>query len=344
MRKNLPRKIVIVKNRGMGDSIMGLGTVSYIRSLFPDAKIAYIVPGWLTPLYKNVKIDADEIWGASFNSLRELGSLWWKLCQFKPDIIYEMAQGQSTKRFFSIWSFIYKCAYYFHNHHHTEGPVHDQGNVHKPAIQRDIDGAWSFLARSYNLPLPKYLDFTPEMSLDSREKKEKLIIFGVVATRKTKIWDLKKYVSLAIEIRKNYPEYRISIPLSQGKMDTWIEKELSSLKLPDGVFISKIALSELPAHFSKAALYVGNDTGLKHLAVAMKIKTYTFFGPEPPLEWHPYDKNKHPYFYQDNLECRTAYAHYCALSKCDHMKCLQDFGVGEAFDKIRGDLHNDVHL
>ena len=89
---------------------------------------------------------------------------------------------------------------------------------------------------------------------------------------------------------------------------------------------------------AEANVYIGNDTGLKHLAIALGLKTYTFFGPEPPNEWHPYDQNSHPFFYIEDLECRTQNAHYCGLSECNSMICM-DFKIESVYERVKGDLN-----
>jgi heptosyltransferase III len=39
---------------------------------------------------------------------------------------------------------------------------------------------------------------------------------------------------------------------------------------------------------NKLRLFIGNDSGLRHMAAALGVKTLTLFGPENPVEWHPY--------------------------------------------------------
>ena len=97
-------------------------------------------------------------------------------------------------------------------------------------------------------------------------------------------------------------------------------EHLSKVEFPKNVEVLEEDLSKLPELFAQAKLYIGNDTGLKHLAVAMGMKTYTLFGPIPPNEFHPYSRREHPYFYREGLECRTVTAHFCGLSICDHKK------------------------
>ena len=56
----------------MGDSIMGLSTVSYLKSIFPKAKVSYATPAWVAPLYDKVQTDADEILPVDLKSLNGL--------------------------------------------------------------------------------------------------------------------------------------------------------------------------------------------------------------------------------------------------------------------------------
>ena len=124
---------------------------------------------------------------------------------------------------------------------------------------------------------------------------------------------------------------KIIIPL--GPHDNEIEKTLKPLVPANTLFI-KEPLAQLPLSLHGCERYIGNDTGIKHLCVALGIPTYTLFGPEPPTEWHPYDSEKHPYYYLSPLECRTKYAHYCDLRNCQSMICLNTLTVESLFKKI----------
>ena len=328
------KRIAIVKNRGMGDSIMGVSTLRYMRTLFPDAFIAYAIPAWICPLYREVKTDADEIWPLRLAGLKDWVAGWNQFAGV--DIVYEMFQSGRTGTFFRWYCRFHQCAYLYHNHHLKEGPIYRQGNVHLPAIQRDLDGVWTLLAKERGLPVPDYLEFAPRLELlQESPAKENIIVFGVVATVNTKMWSLENYRLLAQKIGAHFPGWRIVIPLSPSD-------DLSGLDFPKNVEVVVKDLSSLPELFARAQLYVGNDTGLKHLAVAMGAKTYTLFGPIPPDEFHPYDRREHPYFFIEGMECRTAIAHFCGLSHCDHKSCLVEIGVDEVFDGIKGDLEGTL--
>ena len=327
--------ILLVKYRALGDSVMGLSTLSYLRSIYPNSKIYYAVRDWTASLYKNVETDADEIIPVSLNTFSDHFRFWKKISSLKVDHIHEMHASGRTKRFFSLYYMLSNARYTFHDHHLSSGGVvRDQG-VKKALIQRDLDGAYSYFGKDGDIP--SYLNFVPNFKgLTSEE--DNSIIFGVVATRDTKMWSFENYVKLANLIKDEFPDTQIKVPLSTSEQDKKILDILSKLDERNILTFIHEPLEGLPNFVSKSKLYIGNDTGLKHLAIACGLKTFTFFGPEPPREWHPYDKEKHPYFFIDNLECRTREAHYCGLSQCDSMICLKDITVQSVFEQIKKEL------
>lgn len=316
----------------MGDAIIGLSAAQYLKKLYPGVKITYALPPWICPLFENIESAVDEILPLDLKG----ASGWWKtFVQFRRseiDCIHELFQAGRSGKFFGLYRGLTAVPYSFHNHHLKKGDrVLDQGVI-KPVIQRDLDGVWSYY-KGEGEP-PNYLDFTPVMEVKNK-RSEKIIVLGVVATRETKMWPLKFYAELTQLLASNYPDHKIWIPLSPSPADQKIKEDLKNLGLHPKVSFVEVPLSELPEKLSSASLYIGNDTGLKHLCIALGIKTYTFFGPEPPLEWHPYLLDSHPIYYQDGLECRTRSAHYCGLSVCESMICLNQFPPSNLITKIQ---------
>ena len=332
MNKSVPKNIFILKYRALGDAIISTAAVSYLRHLYPKSKIIYGVPAWTAPLFKNTQTDADQIYPLKLNGPLDWMQLWKFLKSQNIDTVIELFQSGRTSKFFHIWKSITGNNYTFHNHHlKSGGPVHDQGVI-KPVIQRDLDGIWSFHGQSQ--PLPSYKDWKPSLKIMSTKENSKFtkVVFGIVATRETKMWNIENYVTLARILKDENQNLEILVPLSRSSTDERLKLKLLELKAP--VKILQVPLDQLPLELSGSDYYVGNDTGLKHLCVSLGVKTFTLFGPEPPNEWHPYDKNEHPYFYKEPLECRTVNGHYCGLSQCDSMICLEEFSPQLVFEKL----------
>ena len=59
---------------------------------------------------------------------------------------------------------------------------------------------------------------------------------------------------------------------------------------PPGPTLQCDSLTDLAAHLAAAKLYIGNDSGISHLAAAVGTPTVAFFGPTDPAIWAPRGK------------------------------------------------------
>jgi heptosyltransferase II len=327
-----PQNILLVKNRAMGDSLMGLSTVQLLLEEFPEATIYYALPNWIVPLYKYFSHPRVKFLALKLDNLNQMVETYLQVRALRIDVIFELHLAGRSSKFFSLLSRLTGIAYGFHNHHLGPGTstILDQGVI-KPLIQRDLDGVISF----FSLPKRSYLDLEPHFNFNQWPSQKKRLILGVVATRKTKMYPLESYCELIELVQTHYPEVEIVIPLSKSRDDQEIQGRLIELGVERlGAQIVHWSLGELPVEFARSAYYIGNDTGQKHLAIATGLKSYTLFGPEPPLEWHPYERARHDYYFFEPLDCRTVKAHFCGLSTCDSMICLNSLTAKDLFLRV----------
>lgn len=92
--------------------------------------------------------------------------------------------------------------------------------------------------------------------------------------------------------RKNWPaEHFTELAArlqAQGREVTWsLGPAEENRPLPAGPHLSGLPLVELAAHLAGARLYIGNDSGITHLAAAVGCPTVVVFGPTDPGVWAP---------------------------------------------------------
>jgi heptosyltransferase-2 len=80
---------------------------------------------------------------------------------------------------------------------------------------------------------------------------------------------------------------------------------------------------ELGALLERCALFVGNDSGPKHVAVALGTPTVTIFGPTHPATWHP-PRGPHVAVEAEGLDCLHCNANRCPLPGDRHLRCMRD--------------------
>ena len=96
--------------------------------------------------------------------------------------------------------------------------------------------------------------------------------------------------------------------------------------------IKNMGLREISGIINYCSSFIGNDNGLFHIAVALGIPTITIFGPENPVEWHPYEHlsiEKHIVI-SKNLPCVN-----CGKMFCETHDCINSITVDEVFEKIQ---------
>jgi len=55
----------------------------------------------------------------------------------------------------------------------------------------------------------------------------------------------------------------------------------------DALLVNGLSLSQVVALLSRCDVYLGNDSGITHLAAALGIETVAIFGPTDPVQWGP---------------------------------------------------------
>ena len=116
------------------------------------------------------------------------------------------------------------------------------------------------------------------------------LILGPTANWALKAWPAVRFVELADRLtgpRGPLPGARIAIIGGPGETERRMAAPVLAA-LPGAVdLLGRLSLPEAAAVLSRAALYVGNDSGLMHIAAAAGAPTLGLFGPTPAGEYGP---------------------------------------------------------
>lgn len=320
------QKILVIKYRGLGDSIITFGAIELIKETFPQAAIYYMISPEFVELYQHLQSDRVQL--VSFNIRKASGFLGFVqfLLKHQFNFIFEFHQIGRTGKFFKLLKPLLKGRYYFHNHFTHQDEITDSG-VRKPTIQKDLDLLISTVESLYQLKHQKdlFLKYTPKLKLNKAAPKRNQIIFSMVASKRFRTWPTSYFNELAWQFYNQNSQTEVLSPVSDWPVDAILKKEIGELQWPATFKIVQPALANLPELLAESKLFIGHDTGQKHLAVALGVPTITFFGPSLAHEWHPYSQQQHLIFFQEDLACRTAEREYCEKENCANRICLTQF-------------------
>ena len=360
-----PRKILAIKLRALGDTILMTAPLLELRRAYPDAEIHVVVTDTWAPLLENHSavdriIPYQRHQGAASRA-KAIARMALDLRKQKYDCVVNFhASPSSSALAYAVGAKV--RAIHFHGHRdknrYSTTNVVGKG-VLKPVIERDMD-----TVRSLGLTIPE--GRMPEVTLDGSEISRArtrigqmglygtILGLGIGASRNTKIWPLDRFAAIAI---RWCDQYRGSVivyhargeeAVSRRFFDAVDRKLVEWYADPDArkaVRARVLAEVQLPlrllaAMLKNSQLYLGNDSGPKHLAVAVGIPTITLFGPEDPFEWHPYPQDRHPLHFIEGLKCRNdqepGFRPWCALHECvvEEHRCMKFITEDEVFRTI----------
>ena len=118
------------------------------------------------------------------------------------------------------------------------------------------------------------------------DKNFKHICLGVSASGPTKRWNINNYIRLAEEIAK---KTKCKFYIAGGEKDLdLINKFKNSDVGKNCVSFEKLSIKETLPIIKNCDLYIGNDTGWAHIAVALKVRALTLFMDSPVMAYGRY--------------------------------------------------------
>ena len=97
-----------------------------------------------------------------------------------------------------------------------------------------------------------------------------------------KNWDAKKFAAVA-----DWASERCQVLLISGPAQDGVEEVRDSVKKARPLVADNLPLIHLAAVLKASKAYLGNDSGITHLAASLGLPTVALFGPTDPALWGP---------------------------------------------------------
>ena len=348
---NKREKILVVQTSFLGDVVLTTPLLSEIRNLFPGAELAVLC----TPQAKNLlegNSDVNEIitddkkgdgrgWTGLWRKARDLKSRGFTiafsphksfrsgLLLFLAGIPYRVGFKQSAGWFF------------YHQ------------RVNRDASRHDVER---------NLSLLQTLGIDPgkcrrvlriEVDPRIREAVERIfrslgierngMTFGINpgSVWRTKRWTAEGYADLILRLKQRY---RCQILLFGGPEDQDIIAKIQDLSGNIGVnMVGKIDLRELTSAVDWCDVFITNDSGPMHIAVARGIPVVAIFcATTPSLGFYPYSSRA--VVVEKELPCRPCSSHggrRCPLGTEDCMRLIKAEDVLRGVERLLNGVNQD---
>jgi ADP-heptose:LPS heptosyltransferase len=370
MRPISPKKILAIKLRALGDTVLMTASLDELRTAWPQAEIHVVVNSKWAPLLEGHPA-IDRLWPCEWRNektarTRAVARLAVQLRKESFDYCLNFhASPSSAALAFGTGARVRAIHRHGSQTGSRFGTVTIPGtHLHKSVLDRDMD-----TLRALGLHVaPGSL---PKIHLSSNDLQKGRVLLqettsgangpwlglGLGASRESKSWPLERFAALAIDWCSNTGESAGCVAFL-SEAETGIQHQFLKRVDEELAFrpdlsheartslrgritaVTHLSVRQLATALANCKVFAANDAGPRHIAAAVGTRTLTFFGPEDPFDWHPYPLDRHPRIYQAGLACRPPLGEglppWCGLEKCEEQlhRCMRDIGVDAALKQV----------
>jgi len=327
------KNVLLIRNGALGDFIVTLPVLTCLKKSFPQARITVMANPYYLPLIKN-QVDVllpNDIPGLHTlytyaedfpETVKRLFPKFDLVISYSPDP--NGCFANNLKRLGVPW--VIKGSPF------PTQPIFSSITefLLTPLKAEGISTRWD---PPNILPTREDQKFAQEFfqsTLNYHDENKEIIAIHPGSGNAKKCWPVKKFVEL-IKWIKN--DFKAKVLLIVGPAENRLKEQIKKLSEENDLFIVRnFPLNHLAAILQKCQVYLGNDSGITHLAAAVGVPTLAIFGPTDFRVWGP--KNKKVKFLSSFYTCAPCVPE--KMAKCEHLFCLESLTV----DKVKKSFLN----
>jgi ADP-heptose:LPS heptosyltransferase len=149
---------------------------------------------------------------------------------------------------------------------------------------------------------------------------------------KKKVWPVERFVEVVRQLKRSAGS-RILVLLGPAEGPE-VQKAFEAIEWEMGpaapIFLKGLSLLELASVIGGSCLFIGNDSGITHMAAALGVPTVAIFGPSDPKIWSP--RGKRVGVVRSKIACSP-----CSQEKffdCQDIQCLKQVEVEDVLAEV----------
>ncbi|MHC1699097.1 MAG: lipopolysaccharide heptosyltransferase II [Geobacteraceae bacterium] len=338
------KRILVLRYRFIGDTILTVPFLRNLRSAEPDAHIAWVVAPGSSEVVKEIPyVDEFIYWDpvtihadsrGTHRTLRDKVQFISGLRSQKFDKVYVLKRSLSSAFIAFLTGarkrvgfdtegrgfLLTKCVPYRHDQHEVENFL-DVLRADGISITDDYLELWS---------TPEEDTAAAQLLADAGiPSSKKIVALHPFASNPHRGWPFEDFAALAALLRgQGYITLVLGAPGDRNCFES--VRDLFGLETVD--LVGRCKLRVTMALLKRCALFVGNDSGIMHLAAAANIPMVALFGPQSPVKFGPWSAQA-KVMYRDFpcSPCKQKFFTECEPSPRMRPACVEAISVDDVF-------------
>jgi heptosyltransferase III len=330
------KKVLLIRLRSIGDTVLATPSVAALKRFLPNAQIDILVEDWVAPLLNDHPLIDNVIVIKAGVSSRLRTAL--ALRRTRYDVVYNLHGGTTATLLTRASGARHRVGFASYQYaqllnHRAPSPLllWRQNKTHSVEQQLALLG-WTGVPVTdrpqTQLGIGREAAAMVEKSLsDAGLSDKKIALIHPAAAFDTKRWAIENFAKVAEHVTaKGFAPVAIAGPNEQ--------KLLEELRSQVELTILDLSLPQVTALAARSDLFVGNDSGIAHIAAAVGTPSVVIFGSSNIAHWRPWTRGAAEVV-SEPLPCQPCHGYYC--EKFPKPECILSIPVSRvtaAIDRL----------
>jgi heptosyltransferase-3 len=318
------RRVLVVRLRSIGDTVLATPVLHALRRFLPEAQIDILLEDWVAPVLDGFE-DIDNVITVERHSTAARARTARRLRAASYDVAYNLHGGTTSTLLLRTSGATHRVGYATYQYsalynHAAPGPAELWGQEKTHSVEQQLALAgWTGVPVSDRPATRLAVTEEAAASLDGKlhaalPRNGGFSLIHPAAAFETKRWAADKFASIAEYLAaKGLPPVVVAAP---------DQMQVAAELLGNCSALSDLSLPEVTALASRARLFVGNDSGIAHMAAAVNTPSVVIFGSSNVAHWRPWTRAPSEVV-REELPCQPCPGYTC-----------EEFGVPECILRV----------
>ncbi|MGI8670787.1 MAG: glycosyltransferase family 9 protein [Aridibacter sp.] len=363
------QKVLVVRLRSIGDTVLSTPSLIALRRFLPNAQIDILLEDWVAPVLDGFGAVNNVL--TISKDIKDRIKIAREIRKEKYDVAFNLHGGTTATFLIRASGAKHRVGYknyqysFLYNHlltsatdfwqkeqtHSAERqlallgfvgvPVKDRPKTQLSVTEESLKSLESKLEKDFKFQIsnfrkeikdqrPKTKDQISKNQSQIANRKLKIALFHPVAAFDTKQWATENFARIAEFLsEKGFQTVAVAT-----KKEREILNKLEKISKVPILTFDDLTLPEITALASQAKLFVGNDSGIAHIAAAVQTPSVVIFGSSNRDHWRPWTDAPHEIVYE-KFHCQPCAGYIC--KEFGEPKCILSVkteSVIEAIEKV----------
>ena len=310
------RKILLVRLRSIGDTVLATPSAFALKRFLPNVEVDILVEDWVAPLLNNHPY-IDNVMVLEGRGFMARARVARELRAANYDVVYNLHGGTTatflTRATGAPYRVGFKTYQYAQLHTHTAPSpllLWGQQKTHSVEQQLALLG-WTGVPVTDRPRTSLGADPVATEAINKRLaaaglEDRKIALIHPAAAFATKQWAASNFARVAVAVaERGFAPVAITGPNETAVLDNL----LAELSLPILSF-DDLSLPEVTALAARSQLFVGNDSGIAHIAAAVETPSVVIFGSSNVAHWRPWKRAAAEVVFEE-MPCQPCHGYFC---------------------------------